>query len=70
MAYSKIAYENSAAYHACMDATSAAQLLNRKRYTCMAIEFHESKGNTDQVVFFQEDLNLIEKRLLKFQARG
>lgn len=53
-----------------MDATSAAQLLNRKRYTCMAIEFHESKGNADQVVFFKSDLDLIEKRLLKFQAKG
>lgn len=63
MAYLNIPYQNSAAYHSVMGATTPAQLLNRKRYTLGAIEFHECEGNAEQVSFFESDLALIEKRL-------
>ena len=63
MAYLNIPYQNSAAYHSVMGCTTRAQLLNRKPYTIMAIEFHEMEGNAEQVAFFQSDLALIEKRL-------
>ena len=63
MAYLNIPYQNSAAYHSVMGCTTRAQLLNRKPYTVMAIEFHRMEGNAEQVVFFQNDLALIEKRL-------
>jgi hypothetical protein len=46
-----------------MGATTPAQLLNRKRYTLGAIEYHAGEGNTEQVSFFKSDLALIEKRL-------
>ena len=63
MAYLNIPYQNSAAYHSVMGCTTRAQLLNRKPYTIMAIEFHEMEGNAEQVAFFQSDLALIEERL-------
>jgi len=63
MAYLNIPYQNSAAYHSVMGATTPAQLLNRKRYTLGAIEYHAGEGNAEQVSFFKSDLALIEKRL-------
>ena len=63
MAYLNIQYQNSAAYQSVMGATTPAHLLNRKRYTLGAIEYHAGEGNTEQVSFFQSDLALIEKRL-------
>ena len=63
MAYQNIPYQNSPAYNSVMGCTTRAQLLNRKPYTVMAIEFHKMEGNAEQVVFFQSDLALIEKRL-------
>ena len=63
MAYQNIPYQNSPAYNSVMGCTTRAQLLNRKPYTVMAIEFHKMEGNAEQGVFFQSDLALIEKRL-------
>ena len=65
MAYINIPYKNSAAYNSVMGATTAAHLLNRKRYTHGAIEYHEREGNAEQVLFFKSDLALIEERLTK-----
>jgi len=65
MAYINIPYQNSAAYNAVVGATTAAQLLNRKRYTLGAIEHHAGEGNAEQVSFFKSDLALIEERLTK-----
>lgn len=65
MAYLNIPYQNSAAYNAVIGATTAVQLLNRKRYTLGAIEYHKREGNAEQVSFFKSDLVLIEERLTK-----
>ena len=70
MAYLNIPHKNSAAYHSVMGCTTCEQLLNRTKYTVMAIEFHEMEGNTDQVLFFQDDLALIEKRLKLFAPKS
>ncbi len=63
MAYQTTPYQNSVAYNSVMAATTRDQLLNRKNYTNMAIEYHTQAGNADQVEFFKSDLELIEKRL-------
>jgi hypothetical protein len=65
MAHLNIQYQNSAAYHSVIGAKTAEQLLNRKRYTIGAIEYHEREGNPEQAAFFKSDLALIEKRLAK-----
>ena len=64
-----MAYLNSAAYHSVMGCTRA-QLLNRKKYTVGAIEFHRREGNTEQAEFFESELALIEKRLKTLGADG
>jgi hypothetical protein len=63
----KIPYLNSEAYHATMNATTPEQLKNRRRYTVMAIEFHERENDPGQVEFFREELFLIDKRLAKME---
>jgi hypothetical protein len=69
MAYLNIPYQNSSAYHSVIGATTPAQLLNRKRYTIGAIEYHAGEGNAEQVSFFKCDLALIEKRLTMLWGR-
>jgi hypothetical protein len=59
-----IAYKNSIAYTTVMGCTNE-QLINRVRYTKMAIGFHTIKNDIEQVMFFTEELNLINKRLNK-----
>lgn len=48
-----------------MDAKTREQLINAKGYYEIAVDFHKREGNTGQVEFFSEGLDLIEKRLIK-----
>jgi hypothetical protein len=56
-------YKNSSAYHGTMNATTERQLLERKRYTSMAISYHQQIDNAEQVAFFTAQMKLIDKRL-------
>ena len=55
-------YENSIAYNSVMAATKD-QLITRKRYTEMAIDFHTEQNNKGQIKFYSDELELIKKRL-------
>lgn len=62
MAYIDFEFKGSYAYHNVMSETKE-QLLNRIRYTKMAVDFHTKEGNEGQIKFFTDELKLIEKRL-------
>jgi hypothetical protein len=55
-------YKGSYAYNSVMTARKY-ELLNRIRYTKMAIDYHTKENNPGQVKFFTDELKLIEKRL-------
>jgi hypothetical protein len=55
-------YKGSIAYNTVIGARRE-ELLCRIRYTKMAIDFHTKEGNSGQIKFFTDELNLIEKRL-------
>ena len=57
-----MAYKNSIAYATVMGCTKE-QLINRVRYTKMAIAHHKGEKNKEQVIFFTEELELINKIL-------
>ena len=61
-AYENIPYEGSEAYRCTMGATFR-QLLIRKPYAKMAVEFHKKFNNIGQVEFFESELKLIDERL-------
>lgn len=60
--YIDFEYKGSYAYNSVMNARRD-ELINRMRYTKMAIDFHTKEGNKGQIKFFSDELKLIEKRL-------
>lgn len=60
--YIDIEYKGSYAYNSVMTARRY-ELLNRMRYTKMAIDYHTKNNNPGQIKFFTDELKLIEKRL-------
>lgn len=60
--YIDFEYDGSYAYNSVMGARREG-LINRMRYTKMAIDYHVKEGNAGQVKFFTDELNLIQKRL-------
>jgi hypothetical protein len=42
-------------------------LINRKRYTEMAVDYHVKENNPSQIEFFTEELNFINKRLKRIK---
>lgn len=62
-AYIAQAFQESELYKWTLACSTREQLENRKRYTLLAIDFHTKARNTEQVLFFTENLKLINKRL-------
>jgi len=63
MGYIDEEYKGSIAYNSVMSITNREDLLYRRGYTVGAVEFHKKEGNEGQVKFFQDELNLIDRRL-------
>lgn len=63
MAYIDCEYKDSIAYNSVMSITRRDNLLYRMGYTKGAIKFHTEEGNAGQIKFFQDELDLINKRL-------
>lgn len=58
------AYQNSEAQKCTLYGTNGLdQLTNRRRATVGAIEYWQAQGNAGEVQFFQEQLELIDKRI-------
>lgn len=63
MAYINCDYKGSIAYNSVMSINKRENLLYRMSYTKNAIKFHTEEVNAGQIKFFQDELNLINKRL-------
>jgi len=67
MGYEKIEYKNSYAYNT-VKSLNKEQLLYRRDYTEGAIQFHIKENNPNQIKFFRDELNLIQKRLKRMEV--
>lgn len=63
MTYVDLEYKNSVNCNTVMSINSKESLEYRRGYTVAAIEFHKKEGNVGQVIFFEDELKLIDRRL-------
>jgi len=64
--YENLNYKDSVGYTTVISANEE-ELRYRKGYTKGAIKFHIKENNPKQIKFFTEELNLINKRLKKYE---
>lgn len=60
-------YIGSEAYKSVMGAT-LRQLIIRRKYTVMAIDYWAELKDTEQVRFFRDELKLIDERMSKLKG--
>lgn len=65
--YENIKYKGSDA-EITVKGLSMDSLKYRRRYTEMAIDYHKKEQNPKQIVFFEAELKLIDKRLKQLSA--
>jgi len=67
--YIKCDFKNSISYNTVKTANKG-QLLNRLPYVEGVIKFHQDENNPNQIKFFQDQLNLIKRRLKRLEGIG
>lgn len=65
--YIKCNFKDSVSYNTVRNA-SKEELLNRLPYVEGAIKFHQNENNPNQIKYFSDQLDLIQKRLNRMEG--